>query len=157
MAERGVQAVTSKALVVRTAAFFGPTDSHNVVTTGLRSLRAGREVPAAHDQIISPTYVPDLADAVLDLLVDGESGVWHVTNRGNLSWYSLLRLAAERVGAPTATLQAVSTLEMGLVAPRPACAALRSERGELAPTLEDALDRYVATTRPDLGGTSQYS
>jgi dTDP-4-dehydrorhamnose reductase len=29
---------------------------------------------------ISPTYIPDLVDACLDVLVDGEAGVWHLTN-----------------------------------------------------------------------------
>ncbi len=41
---------------------------------------------AARDWIVSPTYLPDLAHACLDLLIDGESGVWHLANAGSESW-----------------------------------------------------------------------
>ena len=62
------------ALVVRTSAFFSPWDEHNFVTSALRALRAGQSFPAAQDMTVSPTYVPDLVDACLDLLIDRESG-----------------------------------------------------------------------------------
>ncbi len=52
-------------LVVRTSAPFGPWPG-----CGL-TLPAGEEV--------APTYLPDLADRVLDLLMDGASGIWHIT------------------------------------------------------------------------------
>ena len=39
--------------------------------------------------IVSPTYVPDLVHATLDLLLDGENGIWHLTNKGAISWHDL--------------------------------------------------------------------
>ncbi|MGI4881446.1 MAG: hypothetical protein ACRYG4_28625 [Janthinobacterium lividum] len=38
---------------------------------------------------MSPTYIPDLVDATLDLLIDGEVGVWHLSNPGRVSWLEL--------------------------------------------------------------------
>ena len=40
----------------------------------------------ADDVVISPTYVPDLTHAALDLLIDGEGGLWHLANQGAVSW-----------------------------------------------------------------------
>jgi dTDP-4-dehydrorhamnose reductase len=40
----------------------------------LRKLAAGLQVAAASDVVMTPTYVPDLVHASLDLLIDGEQG-----------------------------------------------------------------------------------
>ena len=80
-AELGVLAVHPDAFVVRTAAFFGDQDEHNFVTRALRSLAAGEPYTAISDVVVSPTYVPDLVDAMLDLLIDRERGIWHSGKR----------------------------------------------------------------------------
>jgi len=74
-AERRVLALAPGALVIRTSAFFGPSDRANFVTRLLETLSAGGTFRAASDAIVSPTYVPDLVDRALDLLIDGASGV----------------------------------------------------------------------------------
>lgn len=140
-AERLVLAHLPQALVVRTAAFFSPWDRHNFVTQGLERLRRGERWVAAADQIVSPTYVPDLVKACLDLLVDGERGLWHLANRSALSWADFARLAARLAGLPAHGVQGEA---LRLPAPRPAYAALGSERGLLLPPLEPALERYLA-------------
>ena len=84
-AERRVSGVHAGALIVRTSAFFGPWDEHNFVFKTLRDLAAGRRVLASDDLVVSPTFVPDLVHATLDLLTDGESGVWHLANQGMVS------------------------------------------------------------------------
>ncbi|HEX8201109.1 MAG TPA: sugar nucleotide-binding protein, partial [Isosphaeraceae bacterium] len=70
--EARVREILPSALIVRTAACFGPWDGRNAVAAALRTLAAGRRLVAAADEIASPTYVPDLAQATLDLLIDGE-------------------------------------------------------------------------------------
>ena len=93
-AEERVAALASEALIVRTAAFFGPIDHHGFLTRALREISAGRELLAADDVVVSPTYVPHLVDAVLDLLIDGERGIWHLANGGQVSWADFAALAA---------------------------------------------------------------
>jgi dTDP-4-dehydrorhamnose reductase len=141
--EEAVLAAHPQALVVRTSAFFGPHDAANFVTSTLERLAAGEHVVAADDAVVSPTYVPDLVEASLDLLVDGETGLWHLANDGATTWADLARAAAARfalppriVGRPTAAL--------ALAAPRPLFSALGSSRGTLLPPLDDALARYAA-------------
>jgi dTDP-4-dehydrorhamnose reductase len=132
------------ALVIRTAAFFGPWDSYNFITLALQSLRRGNPWPAAHDQWVSPTYVPDLVQAALDLLVDGETGIWHLANRGAVSWSTLASMAAEAARLDTRLVQPVPGDSLGQIARRPRFSALGSERGVLMPKLEDGLLRYLS-------------
>ena len=131
-------------LVVRTSAFFGPVDEWNFVTIALRALAAGERFAAADDAVVSPTYVPDLVDVVLDLLIDGESGTWHLANEGATTWAELADLAATSAGISAATLERVPTAALDLSARRPRMSALATERGQLLPSLEHALERYVA-------------
>jgi dTDP-4-dehydrorhamnose reductase len=147
-AERRTLAFCRDALVVRTAAFFGPWDQHNFITLALQSLRRGEPWQAAHDQWVSPTYVPDLVHAALDLLIDGERGIWHLANRGAVNWSELAAMAAEAAGLDTRLVRGVPGAALGWVAPRPRYSALASELGILMPTLEDGLERYLAATPP---------
>jgi dTDP-4-dehydrorhamnose reductase len=142
-AERAVRLAHDGALVVRTSAFFGPWDRHNFVFYALEALAAGRRFRAARDVHVSPTYVPDLVHACLDLLVDGESGIWHLANDGGASWAELARRAAALAGIEAGALDACMHAELGQPAPRPAYAVLGSERGRLLPSLDDALRRFI--------------
>jgi dTDP-4-dehydrorhamnose reductase len=147
-AERQVLASLPSALVVRTSAFFGPWDEHNFVTVALRTLAAGRAFVAADDALVSPTYVPDLVQACLDLLIDRERGVWHLANTGAITWANFARLAAARAGLDPGLVEARPTAFLRLAAPRPVYSVLGSERAQLLPSLEDALGRYLNERDP---------
>jgi dTDP-4-dehydrorhamnose reductase len=143
-AERYVLDMHPQALVVRSSSFFGPWDNFNFLTLMVNQLRKGNAYLAPEDIIISPTYVPDLVQACLDLLVDEESGIWHLTNEGELSWADLARQGAGIVGLSPHLIKGFSANELqGHQAPRPRYSALSSERGQLLPSLEDALMRYA--------------
>jgi dTDP-4-dehydrorhamnose reductase len=144
--EQRVLAENPDALVVRTSAFFGPWDQHNFVTIALRSIAAGHQFPAADDTTVSPTYLPDLVDACLDLLIDGEKGIWHLANRGAITWADLARRAAHLAGLNSSLVEARPMESFGLAAPRPRYSVLSSERGSLLPPLEHALFRYIEET-----------
>jgi len=130
------------ALVIRTSAFFGPWDEYNFVTIALRQLAAGQTFVAAEDGVVSPTYVPDLVNTSLDLLIDGESGLWHLANKSAIAWADWARLAASIAGVDASRVEARPTRELGLVAPRPTYSVLGSERGMLLPSLDNAMSRY---------------
>jgi dTDP-4-dehydrorhamnose reductase len=130
------------ALVIRTSAFFGPWDEYNFVTIALRHLAAGQTFVAAEDGVVSPTYVPDLVNTSLDLLIDGECGLWHLANKSAIAWADWARLAASIAGVDASRVEARPTRELGLVAPRPTYSVLGSERGILLPSLDNAMSRY---------------
>ncbi|MGE5655252.1 MAG: family 1 glycosylhydrolase [Actinomycetota bacterium] len=142
-AEARVLASLPSSLIVRTSAFFGPWDEYNFITVALRQLAAGETFVAAEDAIVSPTYVPDLVNASLDLLIDGEFGVWHVANDGAIAWAELARQAAEMAGVKTGRVEARPLCELGFVAKRPSYSVLGSDRGAFLPHLERAIACYL--------------
>jgi dTDP-4-dehydrorhamnose reductase len=135
------------ALVIRTSAFFGPWDCWNFATVTLRNLIDGVPVAAACDSIVSPTYVPDLVNTALDLLIDGEKGIWHLSNRGEISWSDFAREIASRAGLQADLIRPVQVSDLGLAARRPLNSALASERGQLLPSFSDALERWFNAMR----------
>ncbi len=143
------------ALVVRTSAFFGPWDIHNFVTLALKTLMEGDVFTALKDITVTPTYVPDLVNASLDLLIDKEAGIWHLTNAQPITWADLALKAAKKAGLNASLLEPRNAQEFGYIAARPAYSALSSERGILLPTLDDALDRYILAKRQEW--VSQYA
>jgi dTDP-4-dehydrorhamnose reductase len=145
--EARVLAAHPAALVVRTAAFFGPWDEWNFITRTLASLALGVPVDAADDLVVSPTYVPDLVHATLDLLIDGERGVWHLATAGVTSWAELARAAAQGADLDETLVRGRPHTELGLVARRPRAVPLASERGHVMPPLESALGAY-SSERP---------
>ena len=122
--------------MVRSSAFFGPWDRYNFVHGVLRDLAQGREVQADDQLLVSPTYVPDLAHAVLDLLIDGETGIWHLANEGEISWHDLASNVAQEAGVATASLIKAGGGRTGITA-------LSSERGLILPSLDNAIQRFV--------------
>jgi dTDP-4-dehydrorhamnose reductase len=142
-AEELVLEANPKALVVRTSAFFGPWDEYNFVHQTLRALAGNDSFTAANDYAVSPTYVPDLVNASLDLLIDGETGIMHLANTGATTWFDLARRAAEMTGFDPARVRSCSIQDTGVTAARPRYSVLGSERTFMMPSLEDALARYV--------------
>jgi dTDP-4-dehydrorhamnose reductase len=153
-AEQRVLEHAPQSLVIRTAAFFGPWDRYNFVTLALDALQRGEPWHAVADQYVSPTYVPDLVHASLDLLVDGESGVWHLVNRGVVSWAEFARMAAQSAGMDVDRVVGVAGSALGQAATRPRFSALDSERGVLMPSLHDALSRYLGERGEPACGSS---
>ncbi|MDB5839514.1 MAG: dTDP-4-dehydrorhamnose reductase [Herminiimonas sp.] len=159
-AERRVLDSCPEAMVVRTSAFFGPWDSHNFVTQALKALKSGTSFVAANDITVSPTYVPDLVHTCLDLLIDKEKGIWHLTNAQPVTWAELAIKACELAGIDASRLESKSHVLMGYRAPRPLYSALGSEKGIFMPNLDDALGRYLrgqqVATEEDYAGQAVY-
>lgn len=141
--ERLVRLASPDVLVVRTSAFFGDWDRHNFVSHALQALHNGERVQAPSDAVVSPTYVTDLVHAVLDLLLDGEGGTWHLANSTALTWTELATTAAHIAGLNARKVEACLGADIGWTAPRPRYSALGSERGSMLPSVEHALERWV--------------
>jgi dTDP-4-dehydrorhamnose reductase len=144
VAERWVLEKHPCSLVIRTSAFFGPWDEYNFLSVMLRSLASGDPFIAAEDAIVSPTYVPDLVNTALDLLIDGECGLWHLANAGAISWSTLAQEVAVLAGLNASNIIARPSSELGWLAPRPSYSALSSERGILLPKLDRAIGCYLS-------------
>ncbi|MBO2011288.1 SDR family oxidoreductase [Hymenobacter negativus] len=144
LAEQAVLTRHPRALVVRTSAFFSAWDSHNFVHHALAAARSGQPFAAADNVAITPTYVPDLVNTALDLLLDAERGIWHLTNQGTYTWAELARLAVGTAGLDAACVVPRPLAAFGWAATRPHYSALSSQQGLLLPTVESGLHRYLA-------------
>jgi dTDP-4-dehydrorhamnose reductase len=133
-AEQDVLQAFPEALVIRTGAVFSPWDRHNFVYNVLSTLKTGQVFAGVPSGRVTPSYVPDLVNRALDLLIDAESGLWHLANAGGTSWYDFARSAA-----------AAAALNSDLIAAPPDgrdSTELASERGSLLPPLHHAITRF---------------
>jgi dTDP-4-dehydrorhamnose reductase len=129
-------------LIVRTAAFFSPDDPHNFAMQLAARLLEGEGFAASDRHVVTPTYVPHLCDSVLDLLIDGAAGLWHVSSGGALSWYDFAERIVDRCGLRHGLLGRGSAEALGWIARRPLYAALGTSRGLEMPNLDAAIDQF---------------
>ncbi len=144
-AEAQVLGLDPQALMIRTSAFFGPWDRYNFAWAVLATLARGEVFRACPQTFISPTFVPDLCHATLDLLVDGEAGLWHLANQGRLSWHAFAVAVADAAGLDTRLIEEAP-------APVSRSNVLSSRRGLLLRPVESAIADYAAEMKhhPDL-------
>jgi dTDP-4-dehydrorhamnose reductase len=127
--EHAVLSADPRALVVRTAAVYGPEpQGKNFVYQVLRRAAVGEAVRVPSDQRSTPTYNEDLAEAVVALVERGVGGVVHVAGPTVLDRHAFARLVCEVFGLPAGCLVPVPTAELGQRAPRPLRAGLRIDR-----------------------------
>lgn len=123
--EQAVLAALPEAVVVRTAWVYTGGAGKDFVAV-MRRLAAGDgPVDVVDDQTGSPTYVGDLAEALLQIVDDGVPGpILHAANEGAVSRFEQARAVFEGCGADPARVRPVSTDHFPRPAPRPAYSAL---------------------------------
>jgi len=136
-AEARLIAIDSDALIVRTSAFFGPWDRYNFVFDMIERLKRGEDLVVSEKTLVSPTYVPDLVHATLDLLLDEEKGIWHLTNQGAVSWHNLALEIADMAKIGHERIRAAEDEEN-------VDTSLTSKRGLLLRPLPQALSDFAA-------------
>jgi dTDP-4-dehydrorhamnose reductase len=82
-------------------------------------------------------------------LIDGEAGVWHLANRGAMTFSELAMLAARFAGFDQSLVEACLMSDLGLPARRPVYSALESDRGSLLQDLEPSLAEYCRKFRAE--------
>lgn len=119
-----------RALVIRSAGLYGTATSRKGWTFPELMLQLAQTqtvVKVVDDQVLSPTFTADLAQAIVGLMKDGASGLTHVANAGECSWYELAKATYELTGTQV-DLQPQTTAETKRRATRPPYSALRSDR-----------------------------
>jgi dTDP-4-dehydrorhamnose reductase len=101
------------------------------------------------DQVASPTYSYDLAEAVLKLIATGSFGLYHITNSGHCSRHEWAKYILDSIGYK-GTLIAAKSSEFKTAAKRPAFSVLDNfplaqTIGNLLPSWKDATDRFLKT------------
>src|SRR5262249_43835167 len=117
-------------LIVRSSGLYGTATSRKGWTFPelmLQKARTDSIVRVVDDQVLSPTFTADLAAMVKRLVERDATGVVHVTNGGECSWFEFAQSVFEIAGT-LVNLEAVSTSMMKTRAQRPSYSAMASER-----------------------------
>jgi dTDP-4-dehydrorhamnose reductase len=141
-AERIILATCPQALIVRAGPLFAPWDRARMAALALHTVPAGRHFKAAEDVTVSPSYLPHLVAAALDLLIDGECGIWHLANQGAISHLDFARALFRGAQLSADWVRGALAAEIGWAAPRPVYSVLGSTRGILMPSLDQAMADY---------------
>jgi len=148
--EEAVRSLMTRYFIVRTAWVFG-LNGNNFVKTMLRLGAERQEVGVVSDQFGSPTYTPDLARLLCDMIQTSRFGVYHATNEGFCSW---AEFAAEimRQSGRKCSVRAIATSEYPTPAKRPANSRLSKASLDAVgfarlPAWENALARYLDELR----------
>jgi len=119
-----VKFLLNRFYIVRTSWLFGK-NGENFVTKILKRAKEKKEIEVVNDQIGSPTYTKDLAEAICQLIGAGKGdsrdraspyGTWHITNSGQCSWYEF---AAEILRDSDVRVKPISSEELNRPARRP--------------------------------------
>lgn len=104
----GEQLVLQKnpnAIIIRTSwvySFFG----NNFVKTMMRLMKERESINVVSDQVGSPTYAADLANAIMHIInnnnASGAKGIFHYSNEGQISWYEFAQAIKELTGSSCA-------------------------------------------------------
>lgn len=143
--------------VFRVASLFGGSRAKSSLDRIADAVLAGRPVRAFANRTVTPSYVPDLADAVASALaLDIPDGLYHCVNTGKATWVDVARHLASELGRdPEATVTPGSFDPAAFPARRPTYAALSNgalaAAGVTLPTWQDAIARYAAVRRAAAG------
>jgi dTDP-4-dehydrorhamnose reductase len=118
----------SDAIIIRTAWVYSEF-GNNFVKTMMRLMKERPEIKVVNDQIGAPTYAADLAKACLDIIDSGkwESGIYHYSNSGKISWYDFAVAVKEMIGSPC-TVHPIPTTDYPTPAKRPKFSLLNTDK-----------------------------
>jgi len=136
--------------VIRTCGLYGRAGSSgkggNFVENILKKAMAGEPIRVVDDQVLTPTYTADLAQAVGRLVVTNRFGLYHLSSEGQCSWFEFSQAILEYAGI-RANLSPVKTSEFYSPVKRPAYSVLSKAKfnslGMSIPSWKDALPRYL--------------
>ena len=145
-----VSTYADRYFVLRVCGLYGTAGSSgkggNFVETMLKKAAAGDAIKVVADQVLTPTYTADLANAVRALIDTKQYGLYHVTSEGECSWYDFTRHIFKSAGVD-ANLSPVKTSDFFTPVRRPAYSVLSKSKfkslGLSIPAWEDALPRYL--------------
>lgn len=160
LGEQGIQQTNAHYLIVRTAWVYGTYGKQNFVKTMLRLGKEREELKIVWDQVGSPSWTKDIAEAIalltelsLDNLQKPSPGVYHFTNSGVASWYDFtiaISEEAQKLGFPwkTERILPITTAEYPTPAKRPPYSVLANQKlkgilGDYPPYWRDGLRKML--------------
>jgi dTDP-4-dehydrorhamnose reductase len=138
--------------IVRTCGLYGLAGSSgkggNFVENMLKRAAGGGMIRVVDDQVLTPSYTVDVADAVARLMSTGQYGTYHISSEGECSWYAFTKEIFQQEGL-SVDLVPVATDQFPSPVKRPCYSVLSKAKlksaGIEVPGWKGALSRYLRT------------
>lgn len=117
--EQACLAANPQAIIIRTSWVYSRF-GNNFVKTMSRLMQERDSLNVVNDQIGSPTYAADLAEAILTIITHPhwQSGIYHYSNEGEISWYEFA-LAIQEIGGFDCVISGIPSSDYPTPAQRP--------------------------------------
>jgi len=121
-------AANPETIIVRTSWVYAP-HGKNFVKTMLKLMQDRTELNVVGDQFGSPTYAPDLAEALLKIALSTTfvPGIYHFSNDGIISWFDFATAIAE-IAHSSCKVNAITTAQYPTPAKRPSYSGLNKNK-----------------------------
>lgn len=140
--EQLAQQENEDTIILRTAWVYS-SFGNNFVKTMMRLMKEKESLNVVADQVGSPTYAKDLAEALLQIISKAEilpsqwqPGIYHFTNEAHISWYDFAVAIKENISSKCA-VKPITTDQYPTPAKRPAYSLL--DKSKFVSTFEIAL------------------
>jgi dTDP-4-dehydrorhamnose reductase len=142
-------ATNPESIIIRTSWVYSRF-GNNFVKTMKRLLQERDTISVVNDQIGSPTYAADLAQAMMDIVTAQEliPGIYNYSNEGEISWYEFV-LAIQEIGGYTCEVKGIPSSSYPTPAKRPAFSLLDKTKikkvyGVSVPGYKESLARCLS-------------
>lgn len=153
--EHLVQAICPRAFVVRTSGLYGPRPCRakgglNFPRLMLQLAREQRQLTVVTDEVVGPTYTPDLARQLVALSATNGYGIVHATGVGEVSWHAFATETLRLAGLSEVPIHKATATTMERKVRRPAYSILAHRRLQELDIMimrpwQEALAEYVAS------------
>ena len=134
--------------IVRTIIVYGKginLSRSNLIVWAKETLEKGEEMKIIDDQFRAPTFVDDLADACISIVLKGRTGVFHISGPSTFSVYEIVEKVAAHFNYSMNNVKRISSKELDQPAKRPPrtgfnLAKAKSELSYTPRTIEESLD-----------------
>lgn len=125
--EQKIEATGGNYIIIRTSWLYSEF-GHNFVKTMLSLTATKPQLKVVFDQVGTPTYAGDLANAIFDIIEhrkwQGHTGIYHFSNEGVCSWYDFTKKIAEIAGHTGCNIEPCHSDEFPSPVKRPAYSVL---------------------------------
>src|ERR1700736_1715893 len=153
--EHLVQAICPRAFVVRTSGLYGPRPCRakgglNFPRLMLKLAAEQGQLTVVTDEVVGPTYTPDLARQLVALTATNGYGIVHATGVGEVSWHAFAKETLRLAGLSGVPIHEATTTTMVRKVRRPSYSILAHRRLQELDIMvmrpwQGALAEYVAS------------
>ncbi|MDD5344049.1 MAG: SDR family oxidoreductase [Smithella sp.] len=131
IAEHYIALHSNNYLIIRTTVVYGwERQGKNFICRLLKTLQNKNILKVPVDQMGNPTYAPNFAEAIIELVSNGIAGIYHIAGQDRINRYDFACEAAKIFGLDTEFIQPILTSDLGQPALRPLDAGMKVDKAK---------------------------